>query len=143
MHPSTNKSIPHSVSTIRIQGTQVIVDLCRQHNVPRLVFSSTANVALRPYLGRATFAAIINQTESKALTPTMAAADGDSSCAGGFLIPGYPASKLRAEELVLQANGTPLANGSGKCDNDGDDDDLCRACWTRSIDIFVCYIRML
>lgn len=62
-------------------------------------------VVLQPYMGRATFALLINQTESKAQPPA------DES---GFLIPGYPASKLRAEKLVLLADGTPLAA-------DGDD----------------------
>lgn len=55
-------------------------------------------------MGRGTFCFIINQTESKAKTPTV-----DS----GFLISGYPASKLRAEKLVLSSNGHQLANGEG------------------------------
>lgn len=57
-----------------------------------------------PYMGRATFSLIVNQTESKAKTPT------DDN---GFLIPGYPSSKLRAEKIVLGAYGATLANGVG------------------------------
>lgn len=68
------------------------------------MFTSSAAVTLQPYMGRATFALVINQSESKVLPPATDA---------GFLVPGYPASKLRAEELVLAANGTPLADGSG------------------------------
>lgn len=51
-----------------------------------------------------TMAIIVNQTEPKAKTPAV-----DSA----FLIPGYPASKLRAEKLVSMADGTMLANGKG------------------------------
>jgi hypothetical protein len=49
-------------------------------------------------------AVIINQTESKALPP---------SCDKGqkLLLPGYSASKLHAEKIVLAVNGRPLANG--------------------------------
>lgn len=94
-----------NITAVRLTGTQCIIDLCRRHSVGRLVFTSTAAVTLQPYLGRATFALVINQTESKATTP---ADDVD-----GFLVPGYPASKLRAEKLVLQANGTALNNGNG------------------------------
>lgn len=86
-------------------GTQNVIDLCRRHGVGRLVFTSTAAVALQPYMGRTTFALVINQSESKVLPPASDA---------GFLVPGYPASKLRAEELVLAANGTPLADGKGR-----------------------------
>lgn len=89
-----------------LSGTQHIIDLCLRHSVGRLVFTSTAAVTLQPYMGRATFALVINQTESKAQTPV----DG----VNGFLVPGYPASKLRAENLVLRANGTELANGNGE-----------------------------
>lgn len=58
-----------------------------------------------PYLGKGTFAVIVNQTEAKAKTPST-----DSQ----FLIPGFPASKLRAEKLVLSSYGLKLSNGKGK-----------------------------
>lgn len=56
-------------------------------------------------MGRATFALVINQTESKAKTP---------STDSGFLIPGYSSSKLRAEKIVLAAYGATLGNRVGK-----------------------------
>lgn len=56
-------------------------------------------------MGRATFALVINQTESKAKTP---------STDSGFLIPGYSSSKLRAEKIVLAAYGATLGNHVGK-----------------------------
>ncbi len=55
-------------------------------------------------MGRATFALVINQTESKAKTP---------STDSGFLIPGYSSSKLRAEKIVLDAYGATLGNRVG------------------------------
>lgn len=58
-----------------------------------------------PYMGKGTFAIIINQTESKAKTPSTEA---------GFLIKGFPSSKLRAEKIVLAAYGTELKSQKGK-----------------------------
>lgn len=52
-----------------------------------------------------TIAVILNQTEGKARVP-----DDESE----FLIPGYTASKLRAEKIVLEANGTPLRDSNGE-----------------------------
>lgn len=57
-------------------------------------------------MGRATFALVINQTESKAKTP---------STDSGFLIRGgYSSTKLRAEKIVLAAYGATLGNRVGK-----------------------------
>lgn len=56
-------------------------------------------------MGKGTFAIIVNQTESKAKTP---------STDNGFLFPGFPASKLRAEKMVLSSDGQELSNGKGK-----------------------------
>jgi hypothetical protein len=50
------------------------------------------------------YALIINQTENKALPPSC---DREQK----LVLNGYPASKLRAEKLVLAANDRPLANG--------------------------------
>lgn len=58
-----------------------------------------------PYMGKGTFSVIVNQTEAKAKTPST-----DSQ----FLIPGFPASKLRAEKMVLSSYGLKLSNGKGK-----------------------------
>ena len=84
-------------------GTQNVVSLCVEMGIPRLVFCSTSEVTLTPYLG-GIYAVIINQTEYKALPPSRGKE-------WHLLIPGYPASKLRAEEVILAANNTLLANG--------------------------------
>jgi len=56
-------------------------------------------------MGQGSFSIIINQTENKAKTPAT-----DSQ----FIIPGFPATKLRAEKMVLSSYGRKLANGEGK-----------------------------
>ncbi|XP_066995623.2 3 beta-hydroxysteroid dehydrogenase/Delta 5--_4-isomerase type 1 isoform X2 [Anabrus simplex] len=83
-------------------GTQVVISLCVEQSVSRLVFCSSIEVTLTPYL-RGTFSVIVNQTESKALPP-----DDDF-----LVIPGYAVSKLRAERLVLAADGRRHVNGTG------------------------------
>ncbi|KAH8379295.1 hypothetical protein KR009_004059 [Drosophila setifemur] len=94
---------------VNINGTLAVVDLCIQHNVKRLLYTSCTSVCFVPFKGRSTFSAIINSTESKTDTPTL-----DSSKLweqdGEFLIAGYASSKLRAENIVLNSNGAPLAN---------------------------------
>lgn len=87
---------------VNVDGTQVVIDLCRKYNVPRLVFTSDCLIHMTPYMGRANFTVVCNQTEPKTKVPAK-----DSE----FQIPGYAPSKLKAENLVLQANDTPLANG--------------------------------
>jgi hypothetical protein len=86
-----------------VAGTQNVVSLCVEMGISRLVFCSTSEVTLTPYLG-GIYTLIINQTECKALPPSC---DYERQ----LLLPGYPASKLRAEKLVLAANDRPLANG--------------------------------
>lgn len=56
-------------------------------------------------MGKGTFTVIVNQTENKAKP---------AGCDSQFLIPGFPASKLRAEKLVLSSYGRRLSNGEGK-----------------------------
>lgn len=85
-------------------GTKNIVNLCIKCNVPRLIYTSSASVTLTPYLGKAPFAVVVNQTESK-----VKPAASDSS----LIIPGYSVTKLRAERIVLGAHGTNLPNGTG------------------------------
>lgn len=85
-------------------GTKNIINLCIKHNVPRLIYTSSASVTLTSYLGLAPFAVVVNQTESKTKTITK-----DQE----LLIPGYSVSKYRAEKIVLYANGTNLANDTG------------------------------
>jgi 3beta-hydroxy-delta5-steroid dehydrogenase / steroid delta-isomerase len=88
---------------VSVAGTKNVVSLCVEMGIPRLVFCSTSEVTLTPYLG-GIYALIINQTECKALVPSC---DNELQ----LLMPEYPASKLRAEKLVLAANGTPLTDG--------------------------------
>ncbi|XP_055687921.1 3 beta-hydroxysteroid dehydrogenase/Delta 5--_4-isomerase type 2 [Lutzomyia longipalpis] len=87
---------------VNVDGTRNVVNLCVKYRVPRLVFTSTSAVTLVPYMG-STFAVILNQTEGKARVP-----DDESE----FIIPGYIASKLRAEKIVLDANETPLRDSN-------------------------------
>lgn len=68
------------------------------------MFTSTAEAVLKPYM-KSTIAIVVNQTEAKALPPENRK---------DLLIPGYPASKLEAEEIVLKANGQHLDNGTSK-----------------------------
>lgn len=63
----------------------------------RLVFTSTAEMCLTPYIWRICLAVVINQTEKKALPPVNS---------GRFVIPGYAESKYNAEQVVLGANGS-------------------------------------
>ncbi|GFG32093.1 hypothetical protein Cfor_06863 [Coptotermes formosanus] len=95
-----------SLDRVNVTGTRNVVSLCVEMGIPRLVFCSTSEVTLTPYLG-GIFAVIINQTEYKALPPSR---DKEQK----LLLPGYPASKLRAEKVILAANNTLLANGRGR-----------------------------
>lgn len=85
-------------------GTKNIINLCIKHNVPRLIYTSSASVTLTSYLGFAPFAVVVNLTESKVKT-----VNHDSE----ILVPGYSVTKYRAEKIVLGANGCNLANGTG------------------------------
>lgn len=101
---------------VNVCGTSAVVDLCVQHNVKRLIYTSCASVCLVPFKGYSTFTIVINQTESKANTPifnAQDAADFDKS----FLIPGYSSSKLRAETIILNSNGALLNNQKGRFPN--------------------------
>uniref|UniRef100_A0A182T2L9 3-beta hydroxysteroid dehydrogenase/isomerase domain-containing protein n=1 Tax=Anopheles maculatus TaxID=74869 RepID=A0A182T2L9_9DIPT len=87
---------------VNVDGTARVIELCRRYSVPRLVFTSDCLIHMTPYLGKANFTIICNQTEPKTKVPAK-----DSE----FQIPGYPASKWRAECLAIEANDTLLANG--------------------------------
>ncbi|EAT48210.1 AAEL000733-PA [Aedes aegypti] len=87
---------------VNVDGTQMVIDLCRKYNVPRLVFTSDCLIHMTPYMGRANFTIVCNQTEPKTKVPAKESE---------FQIPGYASSKFRAENLVLAANDTPTANG--------------------------------
>lgn len=86
-------------------GTKNIINLCIKHNVPRLIYTSSASVTLTSYLNLAPFAVVVNLTESK-----VKAVQSDNE----ILIPGYSVTKYRAEKIVLGASGCNLANGTGK-----------------------------
>lgn len=85
------------------------MELCVEHNIKRLIYTSCASVCMVPFKGHSTFTLVINQTESKAPTPKYDA-QNPSDFDKHFLIPGYSASKLRAETIVLNSNGTLLSN---------------------------------
>lgn len=70
----------------------------------RLIYTSSASVALSGYLGKAPFAVVVNQTESR-IKP--------ASCDSDLIIPGYAVTKNRAERIILGGNGANLANGTG------------------------------
>ncbi|XP_049290446.1 3 beta-hydroxysteroid dehydrogenase/Delta 5--_4-isomerase [Anopheles funestus] len=87
---------------VNVDGTARVIELCRKYSVPRFVFASDCLIHMTPYLGKANFTIICNQTEPKTKVPTK-----DSE----FQIPGYAASKWRAECFAIEANDTLLANG--------------------------------
>ncbi|XP_065079851.1 3 beta-hydroxysteroid dehydrogenase/Delta 5--_4-isomerase [Ochlerotatus camptorhynchus] len=87
---------------VNVDGTRVVIDLCRKYSVPRLVFTSDCLIHMTPYMGRANFTIVCNQTEPKTKVPAKESE---------FQIPGYAPSKLKAENLVLGVNDTPLENG--------------------------------
>ncbi|XP_055845933.1 3 beta-hydroxysteroid dehydrogenase/Delta 5--_4-isomerase type 3 isoform X2 [Episyrphus balteatus] len=98
---------------VNVNGTRSVIDMCIKHNVIRLVYTSCASVCLIPFKGYSTFSIIINQTESKALTPVHDLNKSPIEFDKGFLIPGYSASKLRAEKIVLNSSGATLSNQAG------------------------------
>lgn len=87
---------------VNVDGTQIVVDLCRKYSVPRLVYTSDCLIHMTPYLGKANFTIVCNQTEPKTKVPQRESE---------FQIPGYAQSKYKGEVMVLEANGSPLANG--------------------------------
>ncbi|KNC23310.1 hypothetical protein FF38_10731, partial [Lucilia cuprina] len=94
---------------VNVDGTRAVVELCVEHNIKRLIYTSCASVCMVPFKGHSTFTLVINQTESKAPTPKYDA-QNPSDFDKNFLIPGYSASKLRAETIVLNSNGAMLKN---------------------------------
>lgn len=90
-------------------GTRAVVELCVEHNIKRLIYTSCASVCMVPFKGHSTFTLVINQTESKAPTPKYDA-QNPNDFDKNFLIPGYSSSKLRAETIVLNSNGATLKN---------------------------------
>ncbi|XP_046679723.1 3 beta-hydroxysteroid dehydrogenase type 7 [Homalodisca vitripennis] len=87
---------------VNVIGTQNVIRLCQEMNVPRLVFTSTSEVTLVPYFHHGFFSAVVNQTENKATCPK------DIS---RLVFSAYAGSKLQAERFVCEANGTTLKTG--------------------------------
>ena len=72
-------------------GTATLLEACLAKRVPRLIYTSTVDV-------------VIGEEEIKEGNETLPVPDT-------FLFPGYPATKLRAEQLVLAANGAAFTTG--------------------------------
>jgi len=72
-------------------GTANVIQACVEQNVPRLIYTSSVDVVVG-------FDDVIYGDESLPVPRK-------------FLFPGYPESKHRAECLVAEANGRPLAVG--------------------------------
>ena len=68
-----------------------MLEACLAKRVPRLIFTSTIDV-------------VIGEEEIREGDETLPIPDK-------FLFPGYPATKLRAEQLVLKANGASFSSG--------------------------------
>ncbi|NXP29482.1 D42E1 reductase, partial [Scytalopus superciliaris] len=81
------------IETININGTRFIIDACRHHNISRLIYTSTVNVVFGG----------------------LPIEDGDEETVPYFPlekhVDHYSRTKSIAEQMVLAANGTPLAGG--------------------------------
>jgi hypothetical protein len=85
-------SLHYIFSWLWCAGTANIIQSCLEHNVPRLIYTSSVDVVVG-------FDDIINGDESLPAPKR-------------FLFPGYPETKHRAENLVSEANGRALAAGN-------------------------------
>ncbi|XP_058798056.1 3 beta-hydroxysteroid dehydrogenase/Delta 5--_4-isomerase type 1 isoform X2 [Phymastichus coffea] len=97
---------PPDVDELRknnIFATENVIKLCIEENVPRLVHCSTTEVTLQPCFTGSIVAISIYKQESKLEVPS------DSKLIFGD----YAATKLRAEQIVLESHGSPLRNGAG------------------------------
>ncbi|XP_030434199.1 putative short-chain dehydrogenase/reductase family 42E member 2 [Gopherus evgoodei] len=81
------------IESINVGGTKLIIEVCKQHNIPRLIYTSTVNVVFGG-----------NPIE-----------DGDEETVPYFPlekhIDHYSKTKSIADQMVLAANGTPVAGG--------------------------------
>uniref|UniRef100_A0A8C2TX08 Short chain dehydrogenase/reductase family 42E, member 2 n=1 Tax=Coturnix japonica TaxID=93934 RepID=A0A8C2TX08_COTJA len=81
------------IETVNINGTRYIIDACKQRNITRLIYTSTVNVVFGG----------------------LPIEDGDEETVPYFPIEKhvdhYSRTKSIAEQMVLAANGTPLAGG--------------------------------
>ncbi|KFP87021.1 Putative short-chain dehydrogenase/reductase family 42E member 2, partial [Acanthisitta chloris] len=81
------------IETVNINGTRFIINACKQQNIARLIYTSTVNVVFGG----------------------LPIEDGDEETVPYFPIEKhvdhYSRTKSIAEQMVLAANGTPLAGG--------------------------------
>ncbi|XP_050569819.1 putative short-chain dehydrogenase/reductase family 42E member 2 isoform X2 [Cygnus atratus] len=81
------------IESVNIHGTRFIIDACKQRNITRLIYTSTVNVVFGG----------------------LSIEDGDEETVPYFPIEKhvdhYSRTKSIAEQMVLAANGTPLAGG--------------------------------
>ena len=75
-------------------GTSTLLEACLAKRVPRLIFTSTIDV-------------VVGDDDIRGGNETLPVPDK-------FLFPGYPATKLRAEQLVLNANGASFSSGESR-----------------------------
>nr|XP_046481914.1 3 beta-hydroxysteroid dehydrogenase/Delta 5-->4-isomerase type 4 isoform X1 [Neodiprion pinetum] len=86
-----------------VAATKNLLELCVEESVPRLVHCSTTEVTLQSYVRGGIVAMVVYSQESRAPPP-----DDENR----LILREYATSKLRAERIVLAADGTPLKNGT-------------------------------
>ncbi|XP_042293172.1 putative short-chain dehydrogenase/reductase family 42E member 2 isoform X2 [Sceloporus undulatus] len=81
------------IQSVNIEGTGVVLEVCKQRNIPRLIYTSSVNVV---FAGQTII-------------------DGDEASLTYFPIDQqvneYSRTKSIAEQMILAANGSPLAGG--------------------------------
>ncbi|XP_073984094.1 3 beta-hydroxysteroid dehydrogenase/Delta 5--_4-isomerase type 3 isoform X2 [Rhodnius prolixus] len=87
-----------------VEGTKNVIHQCLKNNVRSLIYTSTAEVCMKPYFKNGFFTVIANQSESKILPPI----DRNQLIFGS-----YAESKLIGEELVLEADNKKHDSGDG------------------------------
>ncbi|XP_050824606.1 putative short-chain dehydrogenase/reductase family 42E member 2 [Gopherus flavomarginatus] len=82
------------IESINVNGTEVVIDVCKQRNIPRLIYTSTVNVVFGG-----------NPIE-----------EGDEETVPYFplekQVNPYSRTKAMADQMILAANGTPLKGGN-------------------------------
>ncbi|XP_075035805.1 putative short-chain dehydrogenase/reductase family 42E member 2 [Mixophyes fleayi] len=82
------------IESINVGGTQIVIDVCIQRNIPRLIYTSTVNVVFGG-----------NYIE-----------EGDEETTHYYpldkQVDHYSKTKTIADQMILAANGTPLMGGS-------------------------------
>ncbi|XP_024941878.1 3 beta-hydroxysteroid dehydrogenase/Delta 5--_4-isomerase type 2 isoform X2 [Cephus cinctus] len=87
-----------------VLATENLINLCLEESVPRIVHCSSSEVTLQSYIKGGIVALVIYSQESKMKIPN----DENRLIFGE-----YAASKLRAEKLILDADGSNMKNGLG------------------------------